>query len=567
MYNKLRVGQDVVAIDELSGRLPKAQHHEFDPYFAAGFLHTRCLEQLVDLRPLLLAGVLQLDIRRNLINEAPGPLRTNLMRYPRTDGVLRIVLDYTKFLATNPTWNPAPGVFAGGQGCLSGRLCLFSYRLPRLSVQNPPPGWTRQEVINWRNHDEKHPGWGGARAAGIDVLRMDTLIHSGRADEIVAPRHGRHGPQRRHVPPPKKRAPQNKPVKKHRPSVEELQLTGLSCDDYADAAASRLQKGRAGSVRPRPAPYRIQTVKARREAAEECARLLDEAAAVETALEVARAAAFAEEAALREKKERLSALDAALLAAPDTNAEGTWMGAEEEVVDVVGTGVETRVETSTEGYHAPVTRSRTRSRQTSTGNTVYAFQHAPPSHASSVCGYDASLDLDYNKYNVASLPPVYEHDYDQQYHGHDQQHQHHGHDQHHDYPQQHDYHHQQQPQSRHHSHHSQQHRNPSVFSFTDFMNWEPGAHDTTTDWYSTWFDDNIYPHDNPNSAHYRYSNGGTGPRPRGPSLNFGGDSFQALEARGEDPFVHLGDAACKTCFFTSDYCQCPGGYVPGKKSV
>lgn len=188
--NRFSVGDIRIAIDEVASRFSPDDVENNCPYFAAGFIHLECFEDMVDPAPLVNAGILIPDRRDNLpheperITKQPGS-GNNKMALTKKQ-----VIEFEKWAEAHPAGSER----AKGKQTLNAAMWISGQRAGRIKTRFPP-AVSISDVQKWLNENRHGQGWGGRRMANGTVAEMESKIAAGKEHEIIAPRNGPSGKQ------------------------------------------------------------------------------------------------------------------------------------------------------------------------------------------------------------------------------------------------------------------------------------------------------------------------------------------------------------------------------------
>lgn len=223
--NRFMVGDLRVAIDEVTGRFGPDDVENNCPYFAAGFIHLECLEHMVDLAPLVSAGILIPDRREILPNEPEKYTKYSGNCNNKMALVKKQIVEYERWAAAHPAGSKR----AEGKRTLNVAMWISGQRSGRIRARFPP-GVKAADVTKWISDNRYGQGWGGRRMAGGTVLEMEMKIAAGKEHEIIAPRNGLSGKRGMNIGGVKKQ-----PTKRRHTELESESELGSSSSSSSDS--------------------------------------------------------------------------------------------------------------------------------------------------------------------------------------------------------------------------------------------------------------------------------------------------------------------------------------------
>lgn len=188
--NRFSVGDLRIAIDEVASRFSPDDVENNCPYFAAGFIHLECFENMVDTTPLANAGILVPDRRDTLPHEPERATKQPGSSNNKMALTKKQVTEFEKWVEAHPVG----GERAKGKHTLNAALWISGQRAGRIKTRFPP-AVSISDVQKWLNATRHGNGWGGRRMANGTVAEMEIKIAAGKEHEIIAPRNGPSGKQ------------------------------------------------------------------------------------------------------------------------------------------------------------------------------------------------------------------------------------------------------------------------------------------------------------------------------------------------------------------------------------
>lgn len=186
--NRFTAGDLRISIDEVSNRFGADDVKNNCPYFAAGYLHLECFENLVDPIPLAHAGIIAPDRRTTLIHEPDRAAKVGSSNNNKMALVKKQITGFERWVAAHPVGSKR----AEGKDTLNATIWMCGQRPGRIR-SHFPPGVRLADVKQWIKDNRHSNGWGGRRMARGTVEELAEKIAAGKQHEIIAPRNGPNG--------------------------------------------------------------------------------------------------------------------------------------------------------------------------------------------------------------------------------------------------------------------------------------------------------------------------------------------------------------------------------------
>jgi hypothetical protein len=167
------VGTIRVAIDEVEGRIMRKDWHLNNPYFAAGYLHVDCLEEICDIGQLIRHGMLRTKARRKHPLDPP----TSKTEPNQLCPMLKVeccVEDFCKQVIQN-NWNDYLFNLAER---LQTHIWLSHQRKQRPCLADKPVGIRDKQALLLLKNRPADKRWGGSRLAGLTLKSMKKTTES-----------------------------------------------------------------------------------------------------------------------------------------------------------------------------------------------------------------------------------------------------------------------------------------------------------------------------------------------------------------------------------------------------
>jgi len=167
------VGSIRVAIDEVAGRIIRRDWYLDNPYFAAGYLHVDCLEDICDIGQLIHHGMLRPRARQDHPLDPP----TSKTEPHQLCPMLKVeccIEDFCKQVIQN-NWK---GYLSNLAERLQTHIWLSYQRKQRPCLADKPAGVGDKQALQLLKNRPADKRWGGSRLAGLTLKTMKRTTES-----------------------------------------------------------------------------------------------------------------------------------------------------------------------------------------------------------------------------------------------------------------------------------------------------------------------------------------------------------------------------------------------------